>query len=304
MQPQTQSQTQAQWMIYGATGSTGRLIPILATSRPMLDACLEAGAHYLDITGEIDVFESVFARAGEIRARGIAAIPGVGFDVVPTDCLAAELKRRLPDARELALGFRSDGRMSPGTAKSALEGIALGGRVRQGGKLTRVPVAARSREIDFKGNGRPSHAILSPWGDVATAYHSTGIPEIEFYIASPRGSEWPMRVMAQVMRAAPVRKLAQKAIGRWVAGPGSDELEHGRCWIWGEARGPRGELVALRMELPEGYRFTISSSLACVRRVLDGQVKAGAWTPSMAFGAGFVLSIEGAGGFQDATQSA
>ena len=157
----------------------------------MLDACITARVHYLDITGEIEVFESVFARAEEIKAAGIAALPGAGFDVVPTDCLAAMLKRRLPDAVSLSLAFRSDGKLSPGTAKSAAEGIAQGGRIRRGGKITAVPIAARSLEIDFKGQGKKSHAVLAPWGDIATAFHSTGIPDIEFYIATPRRAVVP-----------------------------------------------------------------------------------------------------------------
>ena len=79
--------------------------PFSATSRPMLDACLRAGTHYLDITGEIAVFEDIHSRGREIIEAGIIAIPGVGFDVVPTDCLAAMLKRELPSATHLKLAF-------------------------------------------------------------------------------------------------------------------------------------------------------------------------------------------------------
>src|SRR5690606_5088937 len=79
--------------------------PFGETSRPMLKACLRAGAHYLDITGEIAVFEAVMARDPEIRRAGVAAIPGVGFDVVPTDGLAALLGQALPGATHLELAF-------------------------------------------------------------------------------------------------------------------------------------------------------------------------------------------------------
>jgi short subunit dehydrogenase-like uncharacterized protein len=72
--------------------------PFSATSRPMADACLRNCVHYLDITGEIDVFEALAARDAEATARGVMLLPGVGFDVVPSDCLAAHLKHRLPDA--------------------------------------------------------------------------------------------------------------------------------------------------------------------------------------------------------------
>ena len=94
--------------------------PFSATSVPMLSACEHAHCHYLDITGEIDVFEYVHHRDAHWKRANIAAIPGVGFDVVPSDCLAAMLKRELPDATHLRLAFRSKGKMSPGTAKTVV----------------------------------------------------------------------------------------------------------------------------------------------------------------------------------------
>ncbi|MCH2899060.1 hypothetical protein K3W01_15090, partial [Listeria monocytogenes] len=76
-----------------------------ATSTPMIAACRAAGTHYVDITGEIAVFEQAPAGDAEAREAGIVVCPGVGFDVIPTDCLAACLKEALPDAQRLALGF-------------------------------------------------------------------------------------------------------------------------------------------------------------------------------------------------------
>src|ERR1700730_6262083 len=74
-----------------------------STSKPMADACLRTGTHYLDITGEIDVFEALAARDAEARQAGIMLLPGVGFDVVPSDCLAVHLKEKLPDADDLKI---------------------------------------------------------------------------------------------------------------------------------------------------------------------------------------------------------
>ena len=114
--------------------------PFSATSRPMLAACQRAGAHYLDITGEIAVFEDIHSRSQEIRDAGIVAIPGVGFDVVPTDCLAAMLKRELASATHLKLAFMSrNGKLSPGTAKTMVEGLPEGGRIRENGRIVKVP---------------------------------------------------------------------------------------------------------------------------------------------------------------------
>src|SRR5271166_4079200 len=89
--------------------------PLSATSRPVADACLRNRVHYLDITGEIDVFEALAARDAEAKARKVMLLPGVGFDVVPSDCLVAHLKRRLPDANDLKLYLSFGANMSRGT---------------------------------------------------------------------------------------------------------------------------------------------------------------------------------------------
>src|SRR5690349_16649103 len=57
--------------------------PFAVTSAPMLSACLAARTNYVDITGEIEVFESIWRRKTEIQRAGITVIPGTGFDVVP-----------------------------------------------------------------------------------------------------------------------------------------------------------------------------------------------------------------------------
>src|SRR6185295_4523400 len=124
------------------------------TSKPMVKACLAAGVHYLDITGEVAVFEAIFRRDEEAKKRGIALVPGVGFDVVPTDCLAAQLHAKLPDANELWLAFASGGSVSPGTMKTMVEGAGWGGAIRKDGTIVRVPHAWDVREIPFPSRPR------------------------------------------------------------------------------------------------------------------------------------------------------
>ena len=123
--------------------------PFSATSAPMLEACLMSKTHYLDISGEIAVFEHAQALNSRAQQQGIVICPGVGFDVIPTDCVAAALKAALPDATQLALGFDSRSGFSPGTAKTSVEGLAQGGRVRRNGKIVQVPLAFKTRKIDF-----------------------------------------------------------------------------------------------------------------------------------------------------------
>jgi len=72
--------------------------PFSATAAPMMAACLATHAHYLDITGEISVFEHARTLDAAARVSGIVICSGVGFDVIPTDCVAATLIAALPDA--------------------------------------------------------------------------------------------------------------------------------------------------------------------------------------------------------------
>jgi short subunit dehydrogenase-like uncharacterized protein len=268
--------------------------PFSPTARPMADACLRAGTHYLDITGEADVFEALAARDAEARAAGVVLLPGVGFDVVPSDCLAVHLKRRLPTATRLALGFQSAGRLSRGTALTALEGLADGGLVRENGLLKRVPAAWKTRVIDF-GNG-PAKAITIPWGDVATAFSSTGIPNIEVYMAAP----WGVRVGARLSRwlgwmlgSRIVQNRLRRRILAGPPGPSEEERRRNRCFLWGEAADESGGKAVARLQTPDGYDLTAETSLVAGARVLSDAVPPGFMTPAMAFGADFILEIAG-----------
>jgi len=269
--------------------------PFVHTFRPMVDACLRTRTHYLDITGEIVVFESLAARHAAARGAGILVLPGVGFDVVPSDCLAAHLQRRLPSATRLTLAFQGRGtRPSRGTMLSALEHAHRGGVVRRDGVLTRAALSGKTRAIDF-GNG-PVTAMAIPWGDVSTAYHSTGIPNIEVYAVLPAG---PRRLMAVgryagwMLRAPAVRALLRWVVQRQPAGPSDVQRARGVSLLWGEAEDAAGRRVVSRLRGPEGYTFTALTALALVQRVLAGQPPAGFQTPSRAYGADFVLEIPG-----------
>ena len=268
--------------------------PFAHTFRPMAEACLRVKAHYLDVTGEIDVFEALAARDREAQAAGVMLLPGTGFDVVPSDCLAAHLKRRLPSATRLALAFVTTGGMSRGTATTMAENIHRGGLVRRDGVLTRVPAAWKTRRIDF-GRG-PTSTITIPWGDVATAYRSTGIPNIEVYTAVP----WLARAGVRLSRpflgllARPgIQSFLKKRIRARGAGPSAEERARGVSLLWGEARDEAGGIAVSRLRGPEGYTLTVLASLECLDRVLSGDAPTGYQTPAKAFGPDLVLALEG-----------
>lgn len=268
--------------------------PFAHTATPLVEACLRNGVHYLDITGEVDVFERLAEHDAAASRRGITLLPGAGFDVVPSDCLAAHLKQRLPTATNLALGFQGLTRVSRGTARTVIENLHRGGLVRSDGRLTPVPPAFGVRMIDF-GRG-PTTAVTIPWGDVSTAYYSTAIPNVEVYMAAPRSLIWMLRAIRPlrwVFRFSPVRRVLNWFVARRSRGPSAEERARGRSLLWGEARDDSGRTVASRLRGPDGYDLTVHAALACAERLLAGGVPTGFQTPSTAFGPDFVLQLPG-----------
>jgi short subunit dehydrogenase-like uncharacterized protein len=266
--------------------------PFSRTSAVALEACLRAKTAYLDITGEIEVFEACFARHREAEAAGIAVLPGTGFDVVPSDGLAASLAAALPGATHLTLAFRGF-KTSAGTMKTMIESVPKGGAARVEGKLVRVPPAWKTMTVPFP--DAPRLAMTIPWGDVSTAYRSTGIPNIEVYMAvTPSAVSAAKRsaFLAPVLGLGFVQSFLKARVERNVKGPTAEERARERSILWG--RVSKGERqVTGTLETPEGYALTVATAVAIARKVLAGEVKPGAWTPSQAFGARFIESIPG-----------
>jgi short subunit dehydrogenase-like uncharacterized protein len=268
--------------------------PFSRTSRPVADGCLRRRVHYLDITGEGAVFEALALRDAEARSAGVTLLPGVGFDVVPSDGLAAHLARRLPCATRLTLAFEAVGRPSRGTTLTALEGFHLGGMIRRGGKLTRVPAAWRTRDFDF-GRG-PVPCMSIPWGDVWTAWHTTGIPDIEVYMAAPpalRAFATASRFLGPLLGSAPVQRGLAAWVRARVTGPDAGARARGRSLLHGEVEHADGRRAAARLIAPDGYAFTALAAVECAERVLAGQARPGFLTPSLAFGPDLSLGIAG-----------
>jgi short subunit dehydrogenase-like uncharacterized protein len=346
------SDISAKWMIYGATGYTGRMMvetavadgmnPVLAgrnpvavqalaeeygldwrsfeltdseatregirgcravlhcagpfssTSQPMIKACLKEHVHYLDITGEIPVFANAHRQSDKASRRDVLLVPGVGFDVVPSDCLAARLVQILPAATHLTLAFDAGGGPSPGTAKTAAEGMSKGGCIRQDGKLKRVPPVWKTRMIPFAPGERQAATI--PWGDVYTAYVSTGVPNIEVFMAMPpaRISRMRrMRFLAPLMGMKLVQNFIKRRIEQNISGPSADKRANTRSELWGEVVSADGRRVSATMTAPNGYELTVTAGLAITRHVLENDLEGGYYTPSLLMGAEFAESLPG-----------
>jgi short subunit dehydrogenase-like uncharacterized protein len=268
--------------------------PFSATSAPVVDACLRAGVHYLDVTGEIDVFSACEARDDAARAAGCVLMPGVGFDVVASDCLAAALHEALPDATRLALAVRALSRTSRGTARSMIEMAGHGGLRRAGGLLVPARVGTRRPAVPFGPRAWP--AISVPLADLVSAFHTTRIPDIETFAAVPPRLA---RVVAALAPAAPLMRsrLLQRIAKAWVdlraPGPSAAQLERGSGQVWGRVENAAGDVVSGWVRTPDPYRFTADSVLQCLSGVLDGRAAPGFRAPAEAFGSDLILRCEG-----------
>jgi short subunit dehydrogenase-like uncharacterized protein len=259
--------------------------PFSQTGEPMMDACLAAGVNYLDITGEIPVIEAAAARNDRALAARVSLVPAVGFDVVPSDCLAARLARQLPGATHLQLAFATSLRMSRGTARTMLERLPDGGRVRRDGRIVRVPTAWKTRDVPFATGQRT--AVTIPWGDVATAWHTTGIPNIEVYTAMPaerirtmRRWRWLLPALRLSTVRAAMTPLLQKLLADSFSRAGAPE----GASFWGRASDAEGRSTEATLETLEGYQLTVLTALAATEKMLTGAVPPGFHTPARAYG--------------------
>lgn len=275
--------------------------PFVHTSAPMVDACVAAQTSYVDITGELPVFQNVFAKHREAEARGVALMPGVGFDVVPSDCLARFVADAVPGASELEIAFTMTGGPSAGTAKSSLEGIQRGNFTRRGGALTDIAWGEGLREVQF--SDRRRSVLPIPWGDLETAYRTTGIANITTYMAVPeRVARWVSRasgvtgklmpVLAAGLGQPAVRRVLSSAIESLVKNPDAHARQTGRAYLWARAVASDGRSKEAWLETADGYAFTAHSAVLAMERLTSAH-PVGALTPAASFGADFVLEISG-----------
>jgi short subunit dehydrogenase-like uncharacterized protein len=275
--------------------------PFQFTAKQMINACLQTGTHYLDINGDIAVFETIKQYDAAAKKAGIMLLPGAGFDVVPTDCIALQLKKLLPDAIALKLAFASlGGGLSHGTATTMANKLGEGGAVRKDGKIIRTPLGQKGMWIDFStgstGGVKKLFVMSIPWGDISTAYFTTGIPNIETYTGISKKAynilklqplfNWLLRT--NVMRNFIKRKIDQKP-----AGPNDEQRSKATSLVWGQAVNATGKTATVRLSGPDGYTLTTYSALIILQKVLSGNFSAGYQTPASAYGENLVTEIPG-----------
>ncbi len=269
--------------------------PFINTAKQMIEACLKVKTHYIDITGEIAVFEMAKSFNKVAIEAGVMLLPGAGFDVVPTDCIALFLKNKLPDATHLKLAFASlGGGLSHGTATTMVNGMGEEGAERKNGKIIRVPLGQKSKWIDF---GIKKLFVMSiPWGDISTAFTTTGIENIETYTgASPKVFKLLrfQNLYNWLLRTTVIRNYLKNKINKKAAGPSDAQRAKSKSMVWGEVTNSNSESAAARLIGPDGYTSTAHSSLIIAKKVLEGNFKPGYQTPAGCYGEDLILEVIG-----------
>ena len=269
--------------------------PFQFTAKQMIEACLQTGTHYLDINGDITQFEMMKGYDDAAKKAGIILLPGAGFDVVPTDCVALQLKKLLPDAVKLQLAFATlGGGLSHGTATTMANKLGEGGAVRKDGKIIKQRLGKKGRWVDF--GIKKLFVMTIPWGDISTAWTTTGIPDIESSTGMSRKIYYLLKfqfLFNWLLRTSFIRTIIKKKINRRPAGPSDEQRAKATSLVWGQATNAAGKTATVRLSGPEGYTLTAYSALIALQKVLNGNFSAGYQTPAGAYGEDLVMEIPG-----------
>lgn len=267
--------------------------PFRFTAKQMADVCLETKTHYTDITGEWQVFELLAGYHDAAQKAGIQIMPGTGFDVVPSDCLAVHLKKRLPSATHLQLAFAMvPGGMSRGTKKSMTESLGYGGVMRKNNEL--VPFTLGNDVLDLDFGSFTTKTTRIQWGDISTAWRSTNIPTIEVFAGASKGSVRGLKIsnwLGWLLRNRSVKNFLLKKIDQGSAGPSDEHLQTGKCYLRGQVWDAEGNTKVSLFNGPNAYLLTAKTAVLIAEKIIAGNFTPGYKTPAQQYGEDLVLEI-------------
>src|SRR5262249_27096495 len=264
--------------------------PLDRISATLVQACLAAGTHYLDVANETGVFEAVYALDQASRRAGVTLLPGVGFGVVACDPLARYTADPLPDAHALALPVSpSPAATGRGRRANARRVLAGGGLVRRGGRPTPVRLGAGARRAAAPTGERTLMPV--PTGELSAAYRTTGIPDITVWMPIGLPSGLVKLAGSALGILARSRTIQQRAASRpRTPLPAADPDR--RTYVFARAGAADGRGVTVGLQTGEGYAFTAESAVRAVEAVLANPVP-GAHSPGALLGADFALGVPG-----------
>ena len=274
------------FMLFNAAG------PFSATGIAMLKACISTKTHYLSLAGDVPILQELHEYHGRAQKADIVLGVGLGFDVIPTDCIAAVLKEAMPDATHLTLGFDGMKTMSAGSTKEFLESLAEPFWARRNGKL--VPFKMQSKKQRFGDEEKLAMTLV--WGDAVSAFYSTGIPNIDIYVPASRTVVAVMRalyILRPLFQSPVVRHWLNNLIDKWVDGPTDWARRSGVTNLFGEVQNSQGKRERVTLKTASEYELTYLGALHDIEHVLKHTPPGGYYTPSQLLGARATEEIDG-----------
>lgn len=261
--------------------------PFVRMGPPMIDACLRAGAHYLDITGEVRFMIETAARDAEARARGVVVANAVGFDVVPSDFVVYLAAKELGgdvDSIELAMAAKK-AKASGGTQRSIMNVFSSQCLRLEGGRYIDEPVAAVNKTFPFPAEFGDRNAVSAPIGDLSTAPRTSGAKNVRTFMALPPAAGTVAKIANVVARAVlrgPVTELMESLIPPSGEGPSLEDRKASRFAFFAEAvKG--GRKARATITGADGYGLTAeTAALAATVLMEPGYDRRGALSPMQA----------------------
>jgi short subunit dehydrogenase-like uncharacterized protein len=237
--------------------------PFLHTAAPLAEACLNSGTHYLDISNELQVFRTLYDLNQRAEQAAITVMPGVGFGVVATNCLARSVSDAVGGAETLEVVARvASAEPGPGVAATRSANIPFGGWIRQGGQLLPQELGLGITTLAFPDGDYPIMPV--PTGDLEAAFQATGAADIIAY-----------SVLLETHHTPEI--------------PGTQTH---RSFGWARAVGVDGTSSEAWLETGESYHYTAMIAVRSVEQTLE-RTLGGAFSPAAAFGPEFAFSVDG-----------
>jgi short subunit dehydrogenase-like uncharacterized protein len=295
--------------------------PFMKVGRPAVEAAADAGAVYLDSSGEPPFIRQVFEEFGPRAERtGAVLLTAFGYDYVPGNLAGAlALEAAGPAAARVQVGYfvRGDIRKgtSAGTRASAAGVLLEAGYAFRGGRIVTERTAAHVTSFEVDGTTRQAFSIgssehfalprLRPRAAGAEGILAPApLAEVGVYLGwfggATRLVHYGSALAAPLCRLPGVRRsldAAARRIQRSRAGPGTAQgIRSDVVAVAGDARGTK--LAAVHLTGGDPYSFTAPIlAWAAAKAAAEGVRPAGALGPVEAFETGALESACAAAGF-------
>ena len=264
--------------------------PYAQLGKPPVEAALAARIPYLDVSGELEFLTWVYEQGTRAQDAGVTLAPGVGFDGVPGDLVAALAAKALdrPVVRARIGYVVSNGRVSAGTARSAVGALHRGSAAWRDGRVAQEPAGAEQWDVPFPDPPGTRGAISAPLPEVVTVGRSIGAQSVRTYFAVPGAKVMsavagPAQRMASALAATPVWTLVNRGVDRLPDGPTPEQRARTTTVVLAEVMGADGVSVVRWARLTDLYGATAKIAVAAARTLLEGATPAGVVTPSQLF---------------------